>query len=294
MFHSALICTDFHDGLDRFTSTIEDLAAAGLRRVVFVHCVPLWDEGAIPHADEGAIARARVRLTPAIQTLGGEVDVRIEVASGRPGDWIPQLEKTHGCEVLLLGTPTRNLLQEQLFGSTSLDLLKTVHQPLMILRPPLLMAYRQEELRLRCRHLWQRLLVPYNHTAGAQALVARLYQRFEALDPAIRRETAIHFGTVVDDSARWGTEAPGQVTEAQGHLDDLLQRWGDLGVGLSGEVRLGNPLQETLAMARDQDVSAIVLATAPRRKLMELTVPSFVSEVMRRSWFPVLLFPLAV
>ena len=51
MFESCLICTDFNDGLHRLMDFIPNLAAGGLKQIIFCHSVPLWEEGEVPRID---------------------------------------------------------------------------------------------------------------------------------------------------------------------------------------------------------------------------------------------------
>ncbi|MEL6929890.1 MAG: universal stress protein, partial [Cyanobacteria bacterium J06600_6] len=55
-------------------------------------------------------------------------------------------------------------------------------------------------------------------------------------------------------------------------------------------VKQGDPLKEITAAALDFDISAIAIATDYRNNLLQWTVRSFANDVMRSSWFPVLLF----
>jgi len=64
-----------------------------------------------------------------------------------------------------------------------------------------------------------------------------------------------------------------------------------LGLQVNTEVRLGDPYTEILDAAAEFDISAIATASDRLGKLIELPVGSFASELMRRSWYPILFFP---
>ena len=53
-------------------------------------------------------------------------------------------------------------LETRLFGSITISLTKVTSLPLMILRPQLISTYTEEELSLRCQHLWRYFLIPFN------------------------------------------------------------------------------------------------------------------------------------
>jgi len=113
MFKRCLICTDFTDGLDRFASFVPSLSASGVNYLVFLHSVPYWEEGEIPHVDEEKVEAAKKRLQVALENVPDGIEVKVEVPSGRPSDTIPR--------IVLAGTPIRSFLQEKVFGSTSLS-----------------------------------------------------------------------------------------------------------------------------------------------------------------------------
>ncbi|NEQ67016.1 MAG: universal stress protein, partial [Symploca sp. SIO2D2] len=174
MFQRCLICTDFSDGLYRLVEYVPSLAASGIKQIIFLYCVPLWEEGEIPRIDEEATAAARDRLKVATENIPEGVEVFIETPSGRPIDQIPKAAKHYQADVILTGMPIRSLLQEKLFGSTTAALAREAKTPLLILRPQLLSTYTCEELDLRCRHLFQYLLIPYNGSHASQYLVEQI------------------------------------------------------------------------------------------------------------------------
>jgi len=105
MFQSCLICTDFTDGLYRFIDCVPSLAQCGLKKIVFFHSVPLWEEGEVPRIDDEKVAQAKERLQKAVDNATAEVDVQIEVLSGKPLDTIPRVLKQHAIDVIMTGTP---------------------------------------------------------------------------------------------------------------------------------------------------------------------------------------------
>ena len=174
MFQSCLICTDFTDGLYRFIDCVPDLAQCGLKKIVFFHSVPLWEEGEVPRIDKEKAEQAEQRLQKALKDIPDGVEVEVEVLSGKPLDTIPRVLKKHSIDVIMTGTPIKSLLQEKFFGSTSTGLAKVTSQPLNIIRPELITTYTLEELDLRCRHLWRYLLIPYNDSKTAKYLIEEI------------------------------------------------------------------------------------------------------------------------
>src|SRR3712207_1461471 len=174
MFQRCLICTDFSDGLYRLVGFVPSLAASGIQQIVFLHSVPLWQEGEIPRIDEKAIASSRDRLQAGLKDVPAGVEVHIEVPSGRPVDNILKAARNYKVDVILTGMPIRSLLQEKLFGSTAAELARACTIPLLIVRPQLISTYTREELELRCQHLFRYLLLPYDGSNAAKYLVQKV------------------------------------------------------------------------------------------------------------------------
>ena len=288
MFKSCLICTDFTDGLYRFVDCVPDLAQSGLNKIVFFHSVPLWEEGEVPRIDEEKVERAKQRLQKAVEDVPDSVDVHIEVLSGKPLDTIPRILKTHPVNVIITGTPIKSLLQEKFFGSTSAGLAKVTSQPLNIIRPELITTYTREELALRCQHLWRYLLIPYNDSETARYLIEEIKKYAKDRPDDSLKQCMLM--SVVDDCGRKSVLAKERTQEAETQLQSVKAELEELDIEVNTLVKTGNPLQEITTAALDFDISAIAIGTDYRNSLLQWTVRSFANDLMRSSWFPVLLF----
>lgn len=288
MFRSCLICTDFTDGLQRLVDFVPDLASGGLKQIIFFHSVPLWEEGEVPRIDEAKIKVAKERLSVALKQVPEGVDVKVEVSSGKPLDTIPRILNTYPVDVILTGTPIRSLLQEKFFGSTSVGLAKLTSQPLTIVRPQLITIYTREELALRCQHLWRYLLIPYNDSKSARYLIEQIKKYAQNRPENSLKQCMLMW--VVDSSGRRGIPIDYRLQEAKEKLESVKAELEQLDLEVNLEVREGIPQQEILAAALTFDISAIAIGTDYRNNILEWTAPSFANDLLRSSWFPVLLF----
>ena len=288
MFQSCLICTDFTDGLHRFIDCVPNLASSGLKKIVFFHSVPLWEEGEVPRIDEEKIQQAKQRLEKALDNVPDNVEVMVEVLSGKPLDTIPRVLKKHPVDVIMTGTPIRSLLEEKFFGSTSTGLAKLTPQPLNIIRPELITTYTLEELDLRCRHLWRYLLIPYNGSKTARYLIDEIKKYAQDRPENSLKQCMLM--SVVDDCGRKSLVAEQRVEESETQLASVKEELEALDIEVNTLVKVGDPLQEITTAALDYDISAIAISTDYRNSLLEWTVRSFANDLMRRSWFPMLLF----
>ena len=289
MFQSCLICTDFTDGLYRLIDCVPSLAQSGLKKIVFFHSVPLWEEGEVPRVDNEKIEQAKQRLQEAANNAPESIDVQIEVSSGKPLDTIPRVLKKHPVDVIVMGSPIKTLAQEKVFGSTSAGLAKLTDRPLNIIRPELITTYTLEELDLRCRHLWRYLLIPYNDSKTARYLIEEI-KRYAKNRPDDSLKQCMLM-TVIDDSGRRASlVAEQKVKDAEQSLEKVKAELESLDIEVNTLVKQGNPLKEIAMAALDFDISAIAIANDYQNSIIQWTVRCFANDVMRSSWFPVLLF----
>ncbi len=289
MFQRCLICTDFSDGLQRFVEFVPSLAAGGFKQLIFLHSVPLWEEGEIPRVNDEEIEKARKRFEAGLQNVPDGLEVHIEVPSGRPIETIPKVAKKYNADVILTGIPLRSLLQEKLFGSTTIGLAKACVKPLLILRQQLVSTYTREELELRCQHLFRCLLIPYNGSNASNYLVQKVKEYAQNRPDNSLKQCILIWA--VDEGGRRAIPKDYQLREAQEKLEPVKAELEQLGLEVTTQVRLGNPFIEILEAALEFDISAIALASDHLGKIIDWPVRSFAGELMHRSWHPVLFFP---
>jgi nucleotide-binding universal stress UspA family protein len=289
MFERLLVSTDFSDGLYRLVNCVPSLVATGLKQIVFLHSVPIWDEGGIPRVDQEKVDQAKQRLSTALETVPEGVEVFVEVLSGRPVDAILETVQKYQSDLVLLGMPSRSLLNEKLFGSTTIGLCQKVKVPLMILRPQLMSTFTEAELDLRCRSLFRYLLIPYDGSDSCKYLVEVIRQK--ATQQSLGSLECCMLCWVVEPSGRRSLQHQSQLEDATASLEAVKADLETLGLRVTSEVRQGNPIVEIQALAEVVDINAIAISSKNFGNLRELSVPSFAGEILRRSWHPVLFFP---
>jgi nucleotide-binding universal stress UspA family protein len=287
MFERPLICTDLTDGLQKLVNFIPSLAAGGMRQLVFLHTVPLRDEVGVPTADAAKVAAAQAKLTPSQVPTG--IEVKVEVQSGKAIDAILNTIKTYNCDAIILGSQTRNTLTEKLFGSTMTTLTERTQLPLLALRPPLISTYTADELNLRCRHLFRDLLVPYDGSRAAQQTIERIKAYASSqTDPHLRSCTLCW---VTESGGRTELSDAEQQTAVQQTVEPVRADLQALGLRVEIDVRRGNVVEQLLIAAQEADISAIALSSNSLNRFMEWSSPSAATDLLRRSWHPVLFFP---
>jgi nucleotide-binding universal stress UspA family protein len=292
MFQRLLICTDLVDGLQRLIDFVPSLAIGGVQQIVFLHIVPLSGDQAVPRANTEAMDAARQKLKVAEANVPSGVEVDVEVQCGQPVERILEAIKTYQSDIILMGTQSRSLLTEKLFGSTTMALCQRTKVPLMIFRPQLLSAYTVEELNLRCRHLFRYFLIPYDGSNVAEYLVKRVKTLAQNRAPESLEECLLCW--VVEDVRRRALAdlVKEETKKATAQLEKVKADLETLNLRVSTEVLQGAPVAEILMAAQVYDITAIVCASDSMGKLLEFSTSSFTGDLLRRSWHPVIYFPM--
>lgn len=292
MFQRLLVCTDLSDGLQRFATFVPQFAHAGVQHITLLHCVPLLQERSVPKEDSARVAQASSQLKALLPAETG-IDVQVQVKSGRPIDLILHTAHTQHCDLIILGTPTRNALAEKLIGNTLIEVAKRADVPLLLLRPQIVVAFTAEELSLRCQHLFRDLLVPYDDSPTARFVIEQIQQIAQAnQDHTIDK---LHLCWAVEGLRRRDLPLEAELKTARTVLERVKANLDAANLGLEPvtvEVRQGDPVLELFLASQTVDVSAIAISSDSLGKLSELSAPSFARELMRRSWYPLLYFPL--
>lgn len=296
MFKRILVCTTLDDGLDRLARfAVPSLAAGGIERVTFLCVVPLLTDREIPCEDTEGLERARAHLSPALDNVPANLDVRVDVRSGVPEDTIVSVAAETESELLVLGTARRTLLSEKLFGSTTIALSERANLPLLILRPELVSTYTLEELDSRCRHLFRYLLLPWDGSERSEFLIQSTVERIRATQ-AVQMEQGPQqclLYRVFKEGGRRQQPTEADLAAARDQLQKAGQPLADLGVEVKVEAIVGDPLSRLIEAAQEFDISTIASASNRRNRLFDWSAPDPTSvRILRKSMHPVLYFPM--
>ncbi|WP_246198857.1 universal stress protein [Sodalinema gerasimenkoae] len=289
MFQNLLICTDLQDGLHRLVRFVPSFAASGVRKLVFFHSVRVDDDRGVPKVDKAAMEAARQYLSIAQENVPDGVEVEVVVESDRIVENILHTIKTHHCNLVLLGTDNKTLLNEKLFGSTTAELVERIKIPLLVIRPALMSTYTEEELDLRCRHLLRYLLIAYDGSNTAQALVQQITQ--VARDRPENSLNSCLLAWAIESKRRRDIPQSQTVEDAEAILAEVKQELEQYNLTVTTQVREQERLKTMMDLAMEYDISAIAVNSPSVPRLLEWSRPNFANLLLRRSWHPVLFFP---
>ena len=143
---------------------------------------------------------------------------------------------------------------------------------------------------------WKSILVPHdfsqsaNHAAALARDVAKVHGATIALVHVIDLPHQLAGGEVIVPPE---TGAPiaikdYAISSAETHLKDLVARLAKDGVATTCFVRVGNPVDEILRIAKDERVDLIVMGTHGRTGIRHFIAGSVAERVVRAASVPVL------
>jgi nucleotide-binding universal stress UspA family protein len=289
MFQRALICTDFTDGMHRLAQFVPSLAAGGFQSLTFFHNVAIDAEREIPSNDPEILAKPKQRLTDLLRNVPDQVEVKVEVQMGRASDNILRLAKQCHADVIFLGTPTRTMLEEKLFGSTTMQLAEKSSIPLMILRPQLISTYTTAELELRTSNLFRYLLLTYDGQQGGKTLIEKVRKQVQSNPNSVLERVRLLW--VIDENIRREFHGDHPLEQAQAECNTIQEELAALGIVVNTTVVEGDPIQQIMLTAEQYDIGAIATCTRGLGGFLKWSTPSLTRDILRRSWHPVLYFP---
>jgi nucleotide-binding universal stress UspA family protein len=149
-----------------------------------------------------------------------------------------------------------------------------------------------EELTLRCQHLFRYLLIPYDGNRAAEQLLAQIKQLAAQDEINALQECLLLWAVEADDRINKLLH-DSRVREAETKLAAVQAALASMHLQVTSKIAVGEPVPETLKAALDYDITAIAIASSRFGKLAEWSSPSFTGELLRRSWHPVLFFPIS-
>lgn len=299
MFERVLVATDFEDGLYRFGLCLQSFRDSGVQHLGFVHAIP-WkgnQVGGLPPSMDEEKSDATAYINRYLQpNVPAELAPDIIVQVGKPSEVIQHAIDSFKPDVMVLGMPSRSLLAEKVFGSTTIGLIPQLDIPVLIVRPPMASALTEAELNLRCRDLFDYLLVPCDLENVTQTLLAKVTEALQQGEGTQTDRILLLHVMETTSSRRFSTDVEAQLGSAKEKLAALgaeLAQHIPATVKVDTEVRVGSPVKEILATAQDYDITAIATTSRNTGRIWEWTVPSVAGELLRRSWHSVLFFPAA-
>lgn len=251
MFERILLCTDF----SRFAITISECVPLlpGIREVVLLH---VFD--ATHHRIQGwtynpQIENAKIRLEEQkkhLETLGLHVKVRLDViTSGDIASGILSAANEEKVSLIVIGARGENLLERTFLGSVARAVLRTTNRHTLILNQSVVEGMK-EGLRTVCQEILLKVIFPTDfsqHSNKALEIVKEI--------KGLRTLVLIHVIT----SGQTASEIKTLKEDTQRRLNSIAGNLSAKGIPAISHMRFGDPVDEILQCAKEEEASLIVL-----------------------------------
>jgi nucleotide-binding universal stress UspA family protein len=255
------------------------LATACQSELILVHDLtpgqPATDAPPFPEKD--------TRLAGLISELQGlGLDVRLRVAYGTAADAILRAADEEQADLIVMATHGRGELGRWLHGSVADAVLRHTIRPIVLISAA-------------CERTWSkesrfRLLVPLDGSAVAESALDVAGQLADALGAEVILlrvvEPADGFAALATSYLPARSQAV--LDEARTYLGGITTRPDMAELSVSTRVEAGDPATRIAAVARDEDVSLIVMATHGSGGLVRLTMGSVATATLQQSSVPLL------
>ena len=286
MFDNVLVALDFSAYSQKILDCISEIP--GVKEVVLLHVVDAshpsklgWTHG--PYIENAKILMAEKK--EALEHLGLKVHIKIDVivnviTQGTVSQAILEAAETHNVSLIVMGARGINPIQELLLGSVSSTVLRQAKTNVLVMHFNPVQEEADATSDSSSGKLFSRVLVPTDFSESASDAVS-----FIKTIPGINEIILLHVVNRVESKS----EIEAAVQEAQTRLADMKKDLTGSGISVNLHVRVGDPTEMTLSVAKEDDVSLIAMSAYGTDWIHKMLVGSTTFTVVRRTRKPVLI-----
>jgi nucleotide-binding universal stress UspA family protein len=287
MFTKIVVATDLSPASDRVIGCLRGLKPLGARQAVLVHALGLRHLQVMQYELARFVEPRLTQQKAALEALGYETT--IQTAPGIPEFEVNRIATEQQASLITVGSHGATLAREVLIGGVALAILHRATAPVLVMRLRITEENHATKCEAICGHFTQHILYPTDFSDTAE----HAFRYLEAIVTAgAKRVTLLH----VQDKAKIDPHLKHKMEEfnridgerLDRHRDALMKR-GASEVNI--ELPYGSPIQEILRIARERDVSEIVMGSQGRGFIPEVFLGSVSHQVARHAPVPVLFLP---
>lgn len=287
MFEQILVATDLSETSDQVINNLAALRALGAREATLLYCLRMHSPEMLT---DDALAFIRPKLDrQAGLARGVGFEVKVETAAGPPRREVHRVADERDAALIIIASHGHSLAFQGFFGSTACAILHAARRPVLVMR--VRPVERDGETMNEVVPL-----EPIRHVLHATDFSDNAEQAFAHVRnlarSAVRRFTLVH----VQDKTRIGTHLEDRLEEFNRIDTDRLERLKqqlleDGAERVDLELPYGSPTPEILRLAREREVSLLVLGNQGRGFISEIFLGSVSHNVTHHAPVPVLLIP---
>jgi nucleotide-binding universal stress UspA family protein len=281
MFEKVLFPTDFSEYAHKTLECIGEIP--GIKELMLLHIVDAtypskrgWTHG--PHIENAKILMEEKKEY--LESIGLKVKVKVEVITvGEVYRTILENAEKEEVSLIVMGARGKSQIKDLLLGSTSTDVVRRAKTNLLIMRYKLAEGLEGNKYEKFCPLIFSKVLLPTDFSEPAGQAISTVKDIKGVEDLVLLN---------VVSKGETEEEIEENVNEASKKLNDIKEEIGEAGFNVKCHVRVGNPIEEIITTAEDDNVSLIAMSTHGKGWLRELLVGSTTCAVVRRANRPVL------
>ncbi len=284
MFARTLLPTDFSPPAEQVAACLREMKALGTEEVALLNVIDLGPQiGFASDTFETMLAwkqdtEAKFNdLKSAVEATGLRVHWRIEL--GKPAIEIVRVAAEERVDLIAMGTHSHGFLRGALHGSVSREVIRNASVPVLALNVATLAPVGTTDCAFLRQHIVRRVLLPTDFSDCADQALAQLKQLSTA---GVSEVVVLH----VRESRKRGHEQSELVIQAK--MEQIRSQLEFFGFGVTSIVLDGDPATIIDGVARERDVSLIVIGSHGRSAAEAGRLGSVADALISRRVRPVL------
>jgi nucleotide-binding universal stress UspA family protein len=298
LFKKVLIPTDFSSHAEHLLECIPDLKKAGTEEVVLLHVIdPIrivhWTD-ILAGIDTQAVKDIKEEVRRELEQIASKTKLdqkiitkyRVEV--GLSYQEILRVAQEEGVSLIIMGSHGRSFIKGAMLGSVTENVLRRTNTPLLIEKFKFIETEDKLICQRICDEMFGRILYPTDFSDSSISALSVIKQLKGA---GAKEVVAVH----IQDTRRLLPYLIKKMDEFNktdtARLGEIKKQLESTGYQVKTILRDGVPFVEINKIAKDEDVSVIVLSTKGKSAVEEALIGSVSEEIARRHIRPVLLIP---
>ncbi len=284
MFEKVLFPTDFSEYAHKTLECIREIP--GIKEVILLHVVAVpsgvldskhgWIYG--PHVENAKILMEEKKEY--LESLGLKVKTKVDVITeGEVYREILETAEKEKASLIVMGARGKSKIKDLFLGSVSSKIVHHAKTNLLIMRYKLVEDLEGLKHEKFCPMIFSKVLLPTDFSEPAEKTISFMKEIKDIKEMVLLN---------VVSKGETEEEIEENVNEAKSKLGDIREMLSKAGFNVKDHVRVGNPPEEIISTAEDEDVSLIAMSPHGKGWFRELLVGSTTCAVVRRANRPVL------
>jgi nucleotide-binding universal stress UspA family protein len=284
MFARVLFPTDFSRQADKLACCLHQMKALGTDEIVLLNVMPLGPQiGFASDTFEKMVSwkhDAEARLNQIQRDLEAKgIRARCRLEPGDPALEIVRVAAEERVDLIAMGTHGHGFLRGTLLGSVSHEVIRNATVPVLALKISVLDNLGATDCGFVCQHIFRRVLLPTDFSDCAAEALAQVKQL---------RSAGVAEVVVLHVRADSGREGDAGVEDVAAKMQQIRSQLEFLGFKVTTIMLEGKPAPLIDRVAREQDVSLIVIVSHGRSAAEDVLLGSVSDAVICRHAQPVL------